>query len=767
MSPVDSTIEPMLTDGERDELRHLDYLNARVRELLDRGLITSDASTAILDDGRLRRDVIERQGRYKTAIQRARGMARAKPGEALTWAERARELDPSQSEAWLMAVDLLWTMERDNEAVALCARAVERFPHVRQRHESLCAQVPERAAARRRKAERERRELENSRRMAAARDALKLRRDDRAVEICREILAEEPHRIDVLSMAAAALHRLGRMDESLELYQSLVRLQPGNAAWMERVRSLGSRRQTDGIVAKRPEPAEVVFWEADPDSAPGAEKTPPPPAPAPAPSWSWSSIAAEFLEEHWQKLILCLAVLLIVVSSTVGAHVLLGPLLWLPAGTCAMALVWTIAFAALGWGLIQWGAERAGQMMLVATLMVVPIHFMLAGELKLVTVPTVSGLIAAVVDGAALIALVRAVAGMLVPRSQARFLATALLLMSVGSVATARGSPVPWGWQFAAFQAPAVVFLGAAWVLGMRRWGESDESHRKFTILALGLLGLAFLACTARIGAYALRVQPSLYAVPVMVGAIAAVLVSRRLGPSGTDGRQPAWIRFGGYVLSGLAFALAMTPPPVPSALFSADAVVASLLGFGLYASALRRERHPAFLYLSIGALVAARVDAQYFLADRIRLVIDQLRHLLGYSGPLPIAFLALLGLVVNPALAVLSIWFRKVWKDERLALHCHYIGLPVAVAACLWSCQEPKAAAIVLSGYAVLFVLAVWMFAVPVLTYAAIGALCGASYFGSTLIAGITPADQALIAVGLAWICLMRGRGVASPRGG
>jgi tetratricopeptide (TPR) repeat protein len=32
---------------------------------------------------------------------------------------------------------------------------------------------------------------------------------------------------------------------------------------------------------------------------------------------SWSSIAGEFPQEHWQKLILCLAVLLIVVSSTV------------------------------------------------------------------------------------------------------------------------------------------------------------------------------------------------------------------------------------------------------------------------------------------------------------------------------------------------------------------------------------------------------------------------------------------------------------------
>ena len=64
-------------------------------------------------------------------------------------------------------------------------------------------------------------------------------------------------------------------------------------------------------------------------------------------------------------------------------------------------------FAALGVGLVRWGADRAGQMMLVATLIVVPIHFMLAGELKLLTEPSASGLVVAAVDGLALVGLVR------------------------------------------------------------------------------------------------------------------------------------------------------------------------------------------------------------------------------------------------------------------------------------------------------------------------------------------------------------------------
>ncbi len=272
-------------------------------------------------------------------------------------------------------------------------------------------------------------------------------------------------------------------------------------------------------------------------------------------------------------------------------------------------------------------------------------------------------------------------------RPQARFLTAALLLLSVGSVATARGAPVAWGWQFAAFQSPAIVFLGAVGVLGLRRWGDSDDDHRQFAILMLGLLGFAFLACTIRIGAYAMRLEPALYAVPVMLGAIAAVIASRRLAPYDPDVRRLAWIRFGGYVLTGLAFALALSPPRTPSAIFSANTVAASLLGFALYAAALRRDRHPAFLYLAIAALVAARVGAHYFLAERIRIVIDHLRRILGYSESLPWAYLSLLGLIVNPALAGLSLWFRRGWKDRApgaaLPLHRPAAGpgrLPVVL---------------------------------------------------------------------------------------
>ncbi len=151
---------------------------------------------------------------------------------------------------------------------------------------------------------------------------------------------------------------------------------------------------------------------------------------------------------------------------------------------------------------------------------------------------------------------------------------------------------------------------------------------------------------------------------------------------------------------------------------------------------------------------MAARVGAHYFLADRIRMVIEFVRQALGYRDSLPWAFLSILGLVVNPVLALLSIWFSKVWKDDRLAKHCHYIGVPLAIAACLYSGFEPLAGAICLSGYTVLFALAIGIFAAPAVSFLTIFALTGAAYFWSSLIPGVTIADQAMLAAALAWGC-------------
>src|SRR5690348_11499695 len=137
MSPESTTIDPVLSNDEREELRHLDYLSARVKELLDRGLIAADSYAAIDADGCHRREAIERHGRYQAAMARAKALSRGRPAEALSWAERARELDPEQAEPWAMAVDLLWGIDRDDEAVALCPEAAGRFPHLGDKQERL------------------------------------------------------------------------------------------------------------------------------------------------------------------------------------------------------------------------------------------------------------------------------------------------------------------------------------------------------------------------------------------------------------------------------------------------------------------------------------------------------------------------------------------------------------------------------------------------------------------------------------------------------
>lgn len=109
--------------------------------------------------------------------------------------------------------------------------------------------------------------------------------------------------------------------------------------------NLRIRRRFEGMAGKGIEAAPDGIGAEDRAGAPGADDPE-----APPPRSSWSGFAADSLEEYWQKLILRPAVLLIVVSSTVGAHLLPGPLLWQPAGKGAPALVWTILFAAPGTG---------------------------------------------------------------------------------------------------------------------------------------------------------------------------------------------------------------------------------------------------------------------------------------------------------------------------------------------------------------------------------------------------------------------------------
>ena len=318
------------------------------------------------------------------------------------------------------------------------------------------------------RAEQARQETEVKGWLAQARRALENGQDADAIAFGQQILALRPNHVDALANTAFAQQRSDQIDEALASYKALVRLQPNNKTWSQWVRNLQLRGITQGHRATQSDPA------AAPAAAEPLSATLVPQVDAPPPPFSWSSFAGEFLKEHSQELLLCLAVLLIVVSSTVGAHMLLGDLLWSPVGKCALAMVATLLFAALGTGLLQWGASRAGRMMLVATLdrRADPLH---AGRRDEALAPAVRGhrMAFLAIEGAALLCMVRWVSGMLAPPAGARFLTAALLLLSVGSAATARGSPMAWELQFASFQAVSHGVLGGGLGTGRTAVGRA------------------------------------------------------------------------------------------------------------------------------------------------------------------------------------------------------------------------------------------------------------------------------------------------------
>ncbi len=262
-----------------------------------------------------------------------------------------------------------------------------------------------------------------------------------------------------------------------------------------------------------------------------------------------------------------------------------------------------------------------------------------------------------------------------------------------------------------------------------------------------GVLGFALFSCLLRAGGYVLRLDLALYAMPAMLGAISVVLATRRLAPFEPDKKRLALYELGGYVLSGLAFALAFSSPYGSSALLSTNIVAVSTLGIALYSVALWNDRHPAFLYFALGAYLSARVGLWYFIAERFHALEHTVALVLGYSDQLPPPFRSIIAVLVNLILAALAVWFVRGWKERRLARHCHYLGLPISLAACAWSTFEPRAACICLSAYAILYLLAVRLFAAPRLTYLGMAAITGAFYFGSTLVPGTTLAGQALLA--------------------
>src|SRR3954470_12883505 len=153
MATTDAAIEPELSASEREELSHLEYFRSRMHELRDRDLIAAEACETILAEGEARRATTLRRAQSRAAVVNAKKLAASQHlAEAREWAGRARESLPEERPAWELEIGLCWSLERDGEAIALCAEAADRFPELRARHDELCRERTDREMERERKA---------------------------------------------------------------------------------------------------------------------------------------------------------------------------------------------------------------------------------------------------------------------------------------------------------------------------------------------------------------------------------------------------------------------------------------------------------------------------------------------------------------------------------------------------------------------------------------------------------------------------------------
>lgn len=741
---------PLLSSAQREELAHIAFFLEQWDQLHARSLIGAEPYATVLAEYAARRDAILRDGRMEAILAQVHRLSADRPAEALVWARRLIELAPERREGWAVATNLARRLKRFDEALALRAEApfddlpvtladLEREKLASEEADLQTQKRLEAAAA-------------ASRSLESAREAARTGRYIEVISHCEEYLRAYPTDSGATALLASAHEQLGELEKALDLYRQLQKRQPGHLPWIERAAQI-ERRLSGAVSPTRvPSSCEIVYLdERDllPAFEPSADHATSTPAKhsSNAPAFSMAAIAGEFVKEHWQKLILCLAVLLIVVSSTVGAHHLLGErLVWSRAGQCVLAVIYTSLIAAFGYGLVRWGAERAGRIMLLTTLFVVPVNFSLAGELRLVILPSWTNLSILLSVLLVLFALVWVVTSILATKENGLF-ALSFFVLAAFDASAARG--VPFGWGFSALIVSAWIFLGAVWRLNTRlAQEEPTEERRDFAYFALGLLGYAFLFFAYRSGVFVLRLipqQPTLMAVPTMLTAIACVHTAYYLPRLEKDSRRVSLLRLAGYVLAGLAFTLALAHPPAHTPLIRLNTLVTACLGLALFARSLSLDRQPSHLYAAFAALCVAYFGVEDIVRDALLQTLAPVREALGYHTRLPLPFRALNGIVLNVGLAILALRFRDRWHDERLARHCHYIGVPLSIAACVLASVDPKAALLCLPLYVLLYVVAAWLYAQPLLVYLACGATLGTTFAFARLNPSIPLSNRAL----------------------
>ena len=732
-------IEPEYTAAQREELARVNDILAELRTLRDRGLLAEDAFATVESEKGQVRAGIERAGRAAGLIKAARAAMGADSPRAVRLADEARGLAPESRDAWAVATTARKVVGDLDGSIAVCREAVERHGHatLSDRLESL---------------EKERQTLQDGRALTAARLALGRDDPEAALAEARAVLARRPDHTESLELSIDSLIRLGRAGDAFAACEALRPLQPLRAA----ARRLAI--EAIGREAARP-PDAGIDWIDERSPAPRRQEPPRAEAtPEPPPRWRWSTIAGEFLEDHWQKLILSLAVLLIVVSSTVGAAIVLGDRLWRGEEKCLLATAYTLMFAGFGRGLSKWGAERAGRIMRLTTLIVLPLNFALVGELPHIGRSTPLSMTVFAVDVAAMMALAWVVCrGLRISGGWG----TPAAISVMGLLNAAHARSVDFGHGFAALLLASAVFAAAGAWLG--HWlarrvadaGDGDEGDAPY--FAFGLLTFAFLCILVRIGGTILLLPPTLYALPAMLAAAAALAVARGLEVAGHGGRSRELLKLSGFVLAALGFALGLTRPPERLVIYSASTLAAAFVGLGLFLRALIRERRPVFLYATFAASFLACFAVRPFLGDRLAPMENTIGHLLGYRHRLPSPFRATIGLAVNAAFAALAVFFAKVWGDRRLSRHCQWLGLPVSLAACVLSAFEPLAAVVTMGGYVAAYAIGARLFASPKLVYLACASLAGAAIEGSTFLGGgdVASGAQAMV-LAVVGLCLL-----------
>ena len=728
---IDSSPDNLeLTPEEQREWAGLLFFDDELEKLKTRGLIPEASLLTIASETEERQRKLFRIGTARTALRNA-GQLRAKePAEALKALEYARAVAPDFPEPWMLAIAIEREVGNEDAAITLCEEANQRVANFPLSIDSLKEEL---------EAAKKAREAAAQDPLVLARDAIKAERDQEAIALCTMKLNQDPNHFDALVLRAFARQRSELLAAALEDYRLLVRLKPSDPTWAKWVESVRARQAAAGKPSITRVPALTPSVEVVARSVPSI------------PRGTWSNLANQFMLAHWQKLILCLAVLLIVVSSNMGAYQLLGPRLWSPIGKCILALVYTGMFTGFGAGLTRWGAQRAGRIMLVTTLVMIPANFMLVGEMRLLTEPSASRLLVFALDAVALFLLIQLVVWSLDWKHGGKLLGLFFFVACVFNAGSSPGVAWPLGLQVSLFLAPAVFFLCAvAWIVTSFQ-EKQVEDRAEITYFALAIFTFAFATGLVRTGVFTLHLEPTFYAVPLMLTAIATLFTTSKLARFDPNARHEAWMRYVGLVLSGLGIALALARPPSPSAIYSGNTFAAAILGLGLYSAGLRKTRAPAYLYFAFGALFLAYFGAFYFVVDLVRSVEEVARQALGYQHKLPPPFKAINGLVFNTALGGLCLFFQRVWNDPRLARHCHYIGVPFSIAACVFSGLEPTAGLICLSGYSILYTIAIRLFTEPRAVYLATLAFSGAAYFAALVIGGATPAQEILLGSALA----------------